>query len=79
MSTADQVSPRLAHLTRRDTFPVRPALFALVYGALYIALDRSSVLAQMWPGISAWYLPAGLSVALFLSAGFAGSRDPGLS
>jgi PAS domain S-box-containing protein len=70
MTTAEQASDRLHEITGRDTAVPRKALLVLLYGAVYIALDRSSVFAQMWPGISAWYLPAGLSAALFLSIGF---------
>ncbi|MGH9746560.1 MAG: ATP-binding protein [Candidatus Acidiferrales bacterium] len=33
---------------------------------LYALLDRSAVFFQMWEGISAWYPPAGLGLALLL-------------
>ena len=33
---------------------------------LYVLLDRSAVYFQMWEGISAWYPPAGLAMALLI-------------
>jgi PAS domain S-box-containing protein len=33
---------------------------------LYVLLDRSAVFFQMWEGISAWYPPAGLALALLV-------------
>jgi PAS domain S-box-containing protein len=33
---------------------------------LYVVLDRSVVFFQMWEGISAWYPPAGLALALLV-------------
>jgi PAS domain S-box-containing protein len=33
---------------------------------LYVVLDRSATYFQMWDGISAWYPPAGLSLALLV-------------
>jgi len=32
-------------------------------------LDRTTVYLQIWPSISAWYPPVGLSVALFVGLG----------
>jgi PAS domain S-box-containing protein len=33
--------------------------------AVYVLLDRSTVFFQMWQGISAWYPPTGLALAVF--------------
>jgi PAS domain S-box-containing protein len=38
----------------------------ILFWALYIALDRSTVAFQIWTGISAWYPPAALTLALLL-------------
>jgi PAS domain S-box-containing protein len=53
----------------RAGFLARRVLFGLAYIGLYLALDRSSVYFQIWRGVSAWYLPTGLTVALLLAAG----------
>jgi PAS domain S-box-containing protein len=37
---------------------------AIGFTILYVVLDRSAVFFQMWEGISAWYPPAGLALAL---------------
>ncbi len=39
---------------------------AIGYTILYVVLDRSVVFFQMWEGISAWYPPAGLALALLV-------------
>ena len=44
-------------------------LFGVVCVIVYILLDRSTVYLQIWPGISAWYPPAGVAVALFVGLG----------
>ncbi len=36
---------------------------------LYLLLDRSTHFFQIWTGVSAWYPPAGLSVAAFVGLG----------
>jgi hypothetical protein len=41
---------------------------AIGFTALYVVLDRSVVFFQMWEGISAWYPPAGLALALLLGS-----------
>lgn len=45
--------------------PCRLAI-AIGFTAIYVVLDRSVVFFQMWEGISAWYPPAGLALALLL-------------
>ena len=37
--------------------------------ALYILGDRSTVFFQIWPGVSAWYPPAGLTFAVLIGFG----------
>jgi hypothetical protein len=36
---------------------------------LYVLLDRSAVFFQLWSGISAWYPPAGLNLAMLITFG----------
>lgn len=47
----------------------RRLLFALVCIAVYVFLDRTTVFLQIWPSISAWYPPAGMTVALLAGLG----------
>jgi PAS domain S-box-containing protein len=47
----------------------RRLLFGVVCVIVYILLDRSTVYLQIWPGISAWYPPAGVAVALYVGLG----------
>lgn len=49
--------------------PSRRFLFAALCIVLYVLLDRTTVYLQIWPDISAWYPPTGLSVALMLGLG----------
>jgi PAS domain S-box-containing protein len=42
---------------------------SLVFVIAYVALDRTTVVFQLWPGISAWYPPSGLTLALLLGLG----------
>ena len=48
-----------------EAIPYRLAI-AIGFTILYVALDRSVVFFQMWQGISAWYPPAGLALALLV-------------
>jgi PAS domain S-box-containing protein len=50
----------------RNPWRVGPGI-AIV--ALYILLDRMTVFFQMWQGVSAWYPPVGLEVAVFTGLG----------
>ena len=43
----------------------------IVIVALYILLDRMTVFFQMWQGVSAWYPPVGLEVAVLTGLGMA--------
>ena len=51
----------------------RPNLLRVAIGVafvgLYVLLDRTTVLFQMWDGISAWYPPVGLSLAAMFGLG----------
>ena len=47
----------------------RRALIAGVALVAYVLLDRTTLYFQIWPGISAWYPPTGLSMALLLGLG----------
>ena len=43
----------------------------LIYLVVYIILDRMTVFFQMWQGVSAWYPPVGLEVAVLTGLGMA--------
>ena len=49
----------------REAIRYRLAI-ALGFVVLFVVLDRSVVFFQMWEGISAWYPPAGLALALLV-------------
>ena len=51
------------------SFYLRRLAFGLVFIIIYGLLDRTTVYLQIWPGISAWYPPVGLSVALLVGLG----------
>jgi PAS domain S-box-containing protein len=42
---------------------------AILFALLYLLLDRVTVFFQMWAGVSAWYPPVGLELALFIGFG----------
>jgi PAS domain S-box-containing protein len=50
----------------RNPWRVGPGI---VIVALYILLDRMTVFFQMWQGVSAWYPPVGLEVAVLTGLG----------
>jgi len=41
----------------------------IVFAVLYVLLDRMTLYFQMWQGVSAWYPPVGLEVALLTGLG----------
>ncbi len=65
--------PRKA-LRLQNSTRARRACVAVVFVALYVLLDRSTVFFQMWTGVSAWYPPSGLSLAMLI--GFGSSYIP---
>jgi len=48
---------------------MRRSCVAVVFVLTYVLLDRSAVFFQMWSGISAWYPPAGLGLAMLIVFG----------
>src|SRR5277367_602260 len=50
----------------RNPWRVGPGI---VCGVLYVVLDRMTVFFQMWQGVSAWYPPVGLEVAVLTGLG----------
>ena len=52
-----------------STFYLRRLVFGIAFIIIYGLLDRTTVYLQIWPSISAWYPPVGLSVALFVGLG----------
>ncbi|MDP9147272.1 MAG: response regulator [Acidobacteriota bacterium] len=44
-------------------------MIGFVFAIFYFALDESSVYFQMWPGVSAWYPPTGVALAIFIGMG----------
>jgi PAS domain S-box-containing protein len=53
----------------QETPGYKQTLFALLFLGAFLILDGSSTASQRWEGAPPWYLPVGLSVAFFLSAG----------
>jgi hypothetical protein len=54
---------------QNSRFYHRRLVFGIVYVVVYGLLDRTTVYLQIWPSISAWYPPIGLSVALRAGTG----------
>jgi PAS domain S-box-containing protein len=52
----------------RNPWRVAPGM---VIAVLYVLLDRMTLYFQMWEGVSAWYPPVGLEVALLTGMGLA--------
>jgi PAS domain S-box-containing protein len=52
-----------------DGFLLRRGLLVVAIMALYVLLDRSAVYFQIWPGISAWYPPTGVGLAVLIALG----------
>jgi PAS domain S-box-containing protein len=50
-------------------FALRRYLVCVVFVIVYLAADRSTVFLQIWSGISAWYPPTGIALALLLGLG----------
>ena len=50
-------------------FALRRYLVCVVFVIIYLAADRSTVFLQIWSGISAWYPPTGIALALLLGMG----------
>jgi PAS domain S-box-containing protein len=69
----NHVVPRKV-LRLQNSTRARRACVAVVFVALYVLLDRSTVFFQMWSGVSAWYPPSGLSLAMLI--GFGSSYMP---
>jgi integral membrane sensor domain MASE1 len=61
-------------LLLRNSTRARRVCVAIVFVALYVLLDRSTVFFQMWSGVSAWYPPSGFSLAMLI--GFGSSYVP---
>jgi integral membrane sensor domain MASE1 len=58
--------------TRPDServFVSRRYLLCVIFVIVYLATDRSTVFLQMWSGISAWYPPTGIALAVLLGLG----------
>ena len=70
---SNHVVPRKA-LRLQNSTRARRACVAVVFVTLYVLLDRSTVFFQMWSGVSAWYPPSGLSLAMLI--GFGSSYMP---
>lgn len=48
---------------------LRRYLLCVIFVIVYLATDRSTVFLQMWSGISAWYPPTGIALAVLLGLG----------
>ena len=53
----------------RGRHGVKRLAVRLLFVVVYVALDRSAVYFQIWSGISAWYPPVGLALALLMDLG----------
>jgi PAS domain S-box-containing protein len=53
----------------KGKFSFRRVGIALIVMIAYVLLDRSTVYFQIWPGISAWYPPTGLGLAVMIALG----------
>lgn len=62
----DKIAAAIAAL--RNPWHVVPGI---VVAILYVVLDRMTVFFQMWQGVSAWYPPVGLEVAVLTGVGLA--------
>jgi PAS domain S-box-containing protein len=47
----------------------RRVIIGVAFVILYVLLDRATVFVQMWQGISAWYPPTGLALAMLFGLG----------
>jgi PAS domain S-box-containing protein len=56
-----------ADLPRR--MPFREYIVGFSFVVIYILLDRSTVFLQIWSGISAWYPPTAIALALLIVGG----------
>jgi PAS domain S-box-containing protein len=55
--------------TDRRKYLYRRALVGIVFGLVYVLLDRTTTFFQIRNGISAWYPPTGMGLALTLGLG----------
>ena len=62
-----EVPAKRLHLLRSTR--IRRFCVAVAFVIVYVLLDRSAVFFQMWSGISAWYPPAGLGLAMLIVFG----------
>jgi PAS domain S-box-containing protein len=51
------------------SLPFREYVVGFSFVLIYVLLDRSTVFFQIWSGISAWYPPTGIALALLLVGG----------
>jgi hypothetical protein len=58
-------SEKSAHSRRK----LKRFVIAVLFTLFYVALDRTTVYFQMWVGISSWYPPSGVAVAILLGMG----------
>jgi len=50
-------------------FTLRRYLIGFFFVVIFVLLDRTTVYLQVLPGISAWYPPAGIALALLIGTG----------
>ena len=71
-SIGDQITSPITmrnHPASDRVFALRRYLIGFLFIIAYVLLDRSTVFLQIWSGISAWYPPVGLALALFIGTG----------
>ena len=54
---------------QRRALLLRRSLFCAGFLLLYLVLDRTTIAFQMWSGVSAWYPPSGMSLAILAGLG----------
>ena len=67
-SAPGQVEPNQA--APAPSYRLRRIGVGLVFAILYVALDRTTVFFQIWKGISAWYPPVGMALAMMFGLGW---------
>jgi PAS domain S-box-containing protein len=71
-SIRDQTASSITMKNHPDSdrvFALRRYLIGFLFMIAYILLDRSTVFFQIWSGISAWYPPVGMALALLIGTG----------
>jgi len=69
VSEAQPVTPRDPPPLWSHESTVKEIAVQVAFWAVYLLLDRASMVFRLWAGTPAWYLPAGIGVAVLLCGG----------